>query len=499
MTIPFTKYIDVVSGVGGANQVSQRELIGRLFTTNPLLPTKSFAEFDDEDPVGEYFGFSSEEYKRALFYFGFIAKDTVRPKKISFARWADADTAPLIFSESDDYLVATFTGINDGAFALTLGGDTEVITGLDFTTDVSLADVAATIETGIQAANVAAVWTSATVTYNTTDKRFDFVGGDTGNFAVVVAEAGAGTEIAELIGWLNAGTILSDGVVEETVTTALTESASASNNFGSFLFMPTLSIDEMVDAATWNKAQNVRFQFYDSVLEVDAQDAYDALKDLGGTGMHIHSASAVDEYPEMMPMMIMAATDYTRENANKNYMYHQFAISATVDDGVVSNTLDALRINYYGETQQAGRVLSFYQRGVLMGLATDPLDMNTYANEQWFKDANSVTLMNLLLALNALPANDDGRVTVLGALQDNIELAIRNGTILLAKALNTTQKAYVLSVTGDENAWRQIESQGYWIDATVQEPTPNEFKIVYLLLYAKGDAIRKIEGTQTLI
>ena len=72
MAIAFTKYVDIVSGVGGAEQVSLRELIGRLFTINPLVPTESLIEFTDLESVGIYFGTASEEFKRALFYFSFV-------------------------------------------------------------------------------------------------------------------------------------------------------------------------------------------------------------------------------------------------------------------------------------------------------------------------------------------------------------------------------------------------------------------------------------------
>ena len=501
MAIAFTKYVDIISGVGGAAQVALRELIGRLFTTNPLVPTKSFGEFTDLESVGNYFGTESEEYKRATFYFGWVSKLTTTPQKISFARWADVDTAPQIFGEPMDQVLANWTSINNGALTLTLGSNTEIITGIDFTTDLSLADVAATVEAAVQAANVDPLFASATVTYNAADKRFELTGGATGNAVVTVANAGSATEIAAMLGWLNAGTILSNGVVAESITDVLTESSSASNNFGSFLFMPALTEDDIVEAATWTKAQNVRFQFYAAVLQVDAQSTYDAVKDLAGTGIMIKSPTAVDEYPEMMPMNILAATDYTRRNANQNYMFQQFAISATIDDTTDSNTLDAIRMNYYGETQQAGRSLRFFQRGLLMGLATDPLDMNTFANEQWLKDSAGVAIMNLLLALSAVPANDTGRSQVLGVLQGTIEQALFNGSISVGKPLNDTQKAFITQVTGDENAWRQIQSIGYWIDATVREnqQNPGEFEIVYLLLYAKADAVRKVEGIHTLI
>ena len=500
MAISFQKYVDIVSGVGGAAQVALRELIGRMFTVNPLLPTKSFIEFTDLESVGAYFGTTSEEYLRALFYFAFVSKQTTNAKKISYARWADTDTAPLIFGASADYLIGDYTSISDGAFSLTLGPDTEIITGIDFTLDASLADIADALETAIQAANVAAMWTGATVVYNAIDKRFEFTGGTVGANVIVVADAGSGTEIAGLVGWLNTGTILSDGVVAESITDVLTESAGASNNFGSFLFQPALTEDDIVEAATWADAQNVRFQFFHSVLEIDSQDTYDAVKDIGATGIMIKDATTPDEYPEMMPMIILAATDYTRRNANQNYMYQQFAISSTVADTTTSNTLDAIRMNYYGETQQAGRLLRFFQRGLLMGLATDPKDMNTFANEQWFKDSAGVAIMNLLLALSAIPANDTGRAQILGVVQGVIDDALFNATISVGKPINDTQKAFIESITGDPNAWRQIQEIGYWVDALITEDqqNPGEFIATYLLVYGKADVIRKVEGTHTL-
>ncbi len=501
MAIAFTKYVDITSGVGGVAQVVARELIGRLFTNNPLVPTKSLGEFTDINSVGAYFGTSSEEYKRAQFYFGWISKMTTTPQKIGFASWATVDTAPLIFGDEISSVIGDWTSITDGAFSLRLGADTEVITGLDFSADLSLTDVAATVEAGIQAANVAIVWTGATVTYNATDKRFEFTGGDTGDYVIEVDEAGSGTEIAEMLGWSNTGTILSDGVVAETVTDVLTESASASNNFGSFEFMPSITQAQTVEAATWADAENVKFQFYHAILEADAQSYYDDLKDIGATGLVIKSASVTDEYPAMMPMIILAATDYNRRNANQNYMYQQFSITPTVSETINSNTLDALRVNYYGVTQQAGRELSFFQRGTLFGLATDPVDMNTFANEQWFKDAANVAIMNLLLVSSAVPANDSGASQILSVLNPVIEDAKFNGTISVGKPLTDTQKVFILQVTGDENAYRQIQSIGYWLDISIEEDTqnPGEFKAVYLLLYAKGDVIRKVEGTHTLI
>lgn len=498
MSIDFNKFVAITSGVGGAVVATARELIGRLFTSNILLPTETIVEFTSAADVGVFFGTTSQEFLRALFYFGFISKLSTTPKKISFARWAPAATAPLIIGDSAVFAIGTFTPISDGAFTLTLGGDTEIITGLDFTTDVSLADVASTIETGIQAANVAAVWTAATVTFNAVDSRFDFVGGDTGPFVISVAPAGSGTEIVPLVGW-ELGARFSNGVAAETVTDVLIASTSLSNNFGSFAFIAAITQDEALLIAQFNDTQNVRFIFCLSVLQADAQSFFDDLSAISGTAMTLLDPATTNEYPEMAPMLVFAATPYERRAAVQNYMFQQFALTPSVTETTLSDTLDAIRTNYYGQTQQAGTDISFYQRAFMMGGATDPIDMGVYANEVWLKDDAGVRLINLLLALSAISANDTGRGQVLGAVQATIEQATLNGTISVGKDLNDTQIAFITQVTDDPNAFIQIQTIGYWIDATVEEVGPGDFKIVYLLLYSKNDTVRKVEGTHTLI
>jgi len=503
MSIAFTKYVDILSGVAGLPQVPQRELIGRLFSINQLIPTKSFAEFTDAESVGDYFGFNSEEYFRAQFYFGFVSKQVTSPQKISFARWANVPTAPQIFGEKSERQLSEFTVIVDGSLVITLGGITENIVGMNFAAALSFADVAATVQAAIQAANVDPLFSGATVVYDAIAQRFNLTGGNVGPANVEVGFSGIGTDIGDLIGWsnFNGGTIYSDGVNAEPVTQVLSESAEASNNFGSYLFMPPLTEDELEQAASFALGSNVRFQFYHAVFEMDAAATFALLEQYDGTGIMIKSTEIPFQFPEMMPMCILAATDFNRRAANQNYMYYQFNIAPVVTDTTVSNQLDFFRMNYYGQTQQAGRPLSFFQRGVLMGRPTAPRDMNTYANEQWFKDAAGVVLMNLNLASPGVPANDSGRVEVLGVLQSPIDQALLNGTISVDKPLTAVQQATITQITGDPNAWRQVQGIGYWVDAAVvpNPLAPEEFQITYLLVYAKGDIIRRIQGAHTLI
>ncbi len=202
-------------------------------------------------------------------------------------------------------------------------------------------------------------------------------------------------------------------------------------------------------------------------------------------------------------MMILAATDYRHRNATQNYMFQQATLTPSVTTTRESDRLDALRVNYYGRTQTAGQTRDFYQRGVLMGGASAPTDMNVYANEQWLKDAAGSAIMELLLSVAKISANEQGRAQLIATLQNIINQALSNGTISVGKNLNNAQQLYITNMTGDVNAWRQVQTSGYWLDCVIEpvvtEDSRAEYKAVYTLIYSKDDAIRKVEGAHILI
>jgi len=500
MAISITRFVDILSGVGGAASFVARLLIGRLFSSNILIPTNSFVDFDTVDEVGEYFGTSSEEYGRAVFYFGFISKLIRSPQKITFARWIDVDVAPLIFGGEQGLTLAEWQAITDGSFTLEMGAETNVVSGIDFSGDASLADVAATLQTEIQTAGGIGVWTAAAVTYDAVKNSFNLVGGATGVAPISVSAGGLGTEIQTDMGW-GTDAILSAGAVAEEPVDSLTASANVSDNFGSFLFMDTLTLPQIVALAQYNQSQNLKFMYMVPVIEANSQAYYDDLKDYAGSGLTLISDTITDQYPEMIPMMVLAATDYNRVNATQNYMFQQASdLSPTVADDTTANELDALRINYYGVTQQAGQNVSFYQRGFLMGSSTAPSFMNTYANEIWFKDAVTVALLNRLLALK-ISANEAGKNQVAGVLQGPIDSALDNGTISTGRELTNDQKAFITTITGDDTAYHQVQNLGYWVSVAIEPipaTSPTEYQATYLIVYAKDDAVNKIDGTHTL-
>lgn len=504
MAIDLTRYVDITSGVGAGQSVAIRSFTARLFSENPLIPTNAFVTFTNADDVESYFGSNSEEYARALPYFGFISKNITSPQSIDYARWANVATAPQIFGAPGAQSLTTWNAITTGAFTLTMGSFTHSFTALDFSAAGSLAAVAADIQAAIRTYSAGgSLFTAATVIYDAVRQCFDLTGGATGNEIISVAAGGSGNDIAGQLGWLSPSAIFSDGVTAQSITDILSASANASDNFGSFTFMPVFNLAQVQEAAAWNKTQNNKFMYSVNVAIADSSAWSAALLTTGGVTLTLASPVTAD-YPEQDPMTIQAATNYQARNSVQNYMFQQFdGQSASVTTDADANTYDGLRINYYGQTQTAGRLIEFYQRGLMMGEATDPTDQNTYANEIWLKDASAAAIMTVLLSLPELPANAAGRAQLLAILQGVIDQALTNGTIEAGKSLTSAQQLFISNITGDAQAWKQVQNIGYWVDAqivpVVDTSDATEYKAVYTLIYSKNDVIRKVEGKDVLI
>ncbi len=184
-------------------------------------------------------------------------------------------------------------------------------------------------------------------------------------------------------------------------------------------------------------------------------------------------------------------------------MYRQGPFTADVTSDAQADTLDAIRVNYYGETASAGQKLAFFQRAFLLGGATAPLDMNVHANEQWLKAYLTAAFLSLQLSLGKVPANEEGRGFILAQVIDGVNLAKLNGTISVGKTLTTAQQIAITQLTGDPDAWREVQTNGFWADVRIVPVTGpsmvTEYVAQYTLAYAKNDVVRKVEGSHNLV
>lgn len=502
-----SRYIKIISGVGAGAAVAQRQLILRLITQNSLLPPGIVAQFATSDSVGAYFGMTSEEYYRSLAYFSFISKNITSPALISFARWVSTSIAPMIVGDSTVKSLTALAAVTTGTLTINDGATALPIAGLNFTTDLTLSAVAATLQTALRL-NADTQLTTCTVTYNTNTNQFVLTGSITGAGSLTVTPTGLSTDVSQLLGWGTTGTAYAPGQAADLPTAAITKSAAISNNFGSFAYCTPsvpLANTDIVNVATWNDAQNNMYMYSVATSLSNLGALYALVKGFSGTALNILSNTMANDYIEQSPCEILAATNYNNANSTQNYMWYQFPNrNVTITDDTIANTADSDRANYIGQTQSAGQPLAFYQRGVLCGGATAATDMNVYANEMWIKSAFSAKILSLFLNVGKVAADTDGAATILSVLQSVIDIAKNNGTISRGSLISTVQQLYITQVSGSATAWQQVSTLGYWLNITFSSYVNTnsgltEWQANYTLIYAKDNEIRLVTGSDIMI
>lgn len=499
MAISIDRYVRITSGRGGGASTPVRQLIARLFTTSSEIPSDTVVEFDNADGVASYFGTGSDEAIRATYYFGFVSKAITRARLISYARWANVDVGATILGSQAVETLSSYTALNASGFTVTLAGVDNVVTGFDGSGAASLTDFAALLQTAIRAAG--ATFANVIVAYNPSRRRFEFDSGNTGDETIDVAD-GAQTPLT-IMGFAGSPLVrLSSGKDAQTPVEVLTETTDETNNFGTFLFTTDLTEEQYVANGNWNQSQNVRFMQMVPTTPANSTALSSALIGIDGNALTL--TGETDELPEMLPMAIVAAIDYTALNSVVNFQFHEDnRLTPTVTTDRLADVYDPLRVSYMGQTQESGSFISFYQRGFLTGGPTAPIDMNKYANEMWLKSFTTSQFIDLLRNLGRISRNIAGRSIGIGAVQTAVNAALRNGTISVGGVVDNVTRAFIAQQTGDQNAFIQIQNLGYWFNVDFRTDTESDGSttevMVYTLIYNDDDVIRMVDGRHILV
>jgi hypothetical protein len=530
MSIRFTKYIDINSVVGAAAQVAQRQWCARVFTTNPLVGPSAVLQFASPDDVGEFFGTTSEEYARALAYFLYQSPLGTAPTAIQFARFVAANQPATIYGEAAIASLQKLNAISAGELSLQFGSTVVNVTGINLSSAATLAAVATAVQTALVAEASQAPngeLANATVTWNATEQAFDFSASPTVTATEtfkVLTPTGATptTDVAAALGWyVSQGALVNDAALLETRVAGFSRVVELNDNFGSFCYTDASSItlSDATAVAQANAALNVMFVYRQYVSPTNWNTWSAALIGIAGVGLEYEDPGITAgngqprQFIEMLPASIQAAINFNAINGAVGFMYKQSqAFTPSVTTDALSDSLDAARVNYYGQTQKAGQSLSFYQTGVLCGSATSPIDSTVFVNEQWFKDEIASELMNLQLSVGQVPANKRGQnqldAAIIGQEATNgnqasgVQAALRNGVISANSSLTMAQQIYITNQTNDSTAWQQVQTQGYWLGSYISSAVVNSVTVYtynYTLIYRKDDVIKKIVGSHQLI
>lgn len=508
MSIPQLKYVAITSAAANTAEAPYKELIARVFTTNPLFAANTVYEFNLPENVADFAGSLSAEAKFASEYFGWISKRAQKAAKISFMRYSFEALAPYMYSTKDLTPIETFAAITNGSMVVNLGGTSYSLTGIDLSSATTYADVASALQTAIRENTTGGdLWTSATVTYNATNTSFQLTGGVAGaNEINYATTTGTGSDLSGLIGWNTASApVISVGTAAQTVTDALNKSIDLSTNFLTFGFLsPSDAYSNLDEIGAWVQAQNFNYRFCFDLSSGNYADGIAVAKEYDGMTAHYNINYGISGLNPawIMSAILPATTNYNAPNGVKNYMFQEFPAQPVSvglnNDGTLYQTLDNNCINYNGQTQKSGKLIAFYQNG----FNADGTDSAIFDNEAWLKDHIATDVLNAFLALDFISADRDGKAIITGILEDNASLALNNHVFAHGAELDNNQKAYITQLTGDENAWLDIQNNGYkfYVDLSVQSQGNTQIHVAeYTLIYAKNNVIRKVEGTNILV
>ena len=350
MSIPLAKFINITSAVGGGNNVAVRQLIGMIFTNNvmvdPLVPLAfTGGPAAVLTAIGKYFGTTSEEYARASVYCSYVSPAIRQPQSLAFAQACGAVLPSSIYGVTGSYVYTGFTGITAGVIKFNFAGTQVEVIGVNFSTAVSLATVASLLQTALRL-NASPYLTTATVTYDAVNSRFDFIASPSavtqGTFAMVQDGTQGTTDIAYALGWYaSQGAVIVSSSPILTPVQAFTNAVNITNNFGSFCFtnQAALTLLQQEAVATYSAALNLTFQYQLMVTPTNYVATQAGLASTGGVGL-TYQLVTLNQYPEMIPMAIEAATDYTQRNGVTNYMYRQIP---NITASVTGNATDPVR------------------------------------------------------------------------------------------------------------------------------------------------------------
>ena len=510
MSIPQIKYVAITSVAPDTAQAPYKELIARVFTTNPLFGANTIYEFsgDIAQNVANFAGALSAEAKFASEYAGWVSKRAQKASKISFMRYSFEALAPYIYSTQKVTALDTLKAITNGSMIINLGSTAYTISSIDFSSATSYADIASTLQTAIIAnTEGGTLWTSATVTYDATNTSFKLTGGATGANDIGYATAGAsGSDISGLIGWsVSAAPVLSVGINAQSITDILNQSINLSTNFLTFGFLTASdAISNLEAIGQWVQAQNFNYRFCFDVSSANYTEAIAIANKYEGMTANYNINYGISGLNPawIMSAILPATTNYDAPNGVKNYMFQEFPsqpVSVGLDgDGTLYQTLDNACINYNGQTQKSGKTIAFYQNG----FNADGTDSAIFDNEAWLKDHISTDILNAFLAIDFISADRDGKAIITGILESNATLALNNHVFSNGATLDNNQKGYITQLTGDENAWLDVQNNGYkfYIELTKESQGNAQIHVAeYTLIYAKNNVIRKVVGSNILI
>lgn len=457
MSIPVRSVVSVDISVAGQFPSAPGFSTTAVFTTtaglltdkDDLYQVQRIKSYSSPDEVATDWNTDSQAYKAANTYFS----QNPRPETVKIAiRNESATSATLVGSIVDD--LTLFTGISDGSFAANIDGDPQDITGLDFTADASLSDVAATVQAALQLIGSGG-YTAATCEYNSTEERFVIKSGTTGSTSTisVLGTTGTGTDVSSVLA-MDVGNGLSiNGTDAETVTDSLNAVEQLDDDWYGLTFTKEVRDTVMINgesaveaAAAWAEARIKKF--YNTTN--DPNSLVSGAVTIGSmlhTNQYRRTLTTYSSFPDQYPSASVAGreatTDFDQPNSTITLKFKQLPGIAVEDLSTTQKSnLDAIRVNAY---VNVGGVPIYAESF----MAADGVFSDEVIGIDWLTADMQTQVFGYVSSQNKVPITDKGGAALEQQLRVSLDRAVANGLAAPGVAANGEflAEGYKITVT----------------------------------------------------
>lgn len=266
------------------------------------------------------FASNTDEYKAAAAWFGRSAEGVV-PPPLKIGRRFTADQAASLRGGQADQTLADWTAITNGGFDININGTNRQISAINFSAATSLTDVAADLQTALQA-----VLSSTTCTYDATRKRFVITSPTTGTASTIgyavppTHSGGPFTDISTMMAaTVTSGAQTTQGIAAENVTAAWTASAAFDAGWYGMIITGT-TVQDSKDSMAF--AEVGGYFFMDATADINCTDPtsttdlayYCHNQGYNNSAVFFDNANS-DKFICASALCKMLAVDYTQPNS----------------------------------------------------------------------------------------------------------------------------------------------------------------------------------------
>lgn len=343
-------------------------------------------------------------------------------------------------------LVAAFTAVTAGSFAVSIDGVSADISALNFSTDTTLAMVAARIQTAIRAVATGG-FTLATVAVSGTQMKITSgIAGDTSSVSVLEAVSPAvGTDISGP-GFLNGriGTaVVQPGYLPTGLVDELSLIAEAARCGGSFVYGWALDViyrdtPEQVEAGQWAQARIAAMPLVsNSPIAWDPNSSSDLGQEIKTLGLfrawpYFHDQAAF--YPDMALLAVMLSVNYAQRKSTITAKFKDLIGIPTVN--INETQWSVLKGKGYNSFTLTGNTARVNREGTTGNVAWY---MDDVVNLDNFTEELQVAEYNVFLRNGKVPNDPDGQAKLQDGLQQVCERYVFNGTLSSRRVLDLTE------------------------------------------------------------